>query len=85
MEELILGFSASQPVDYHVHQFKLFSHNVVVYHVMVSRVVCLNGRWRLLVTHIFQENSFWNCFTSIDEERAKFCLSLLKHDCFDDP
>ena len=54
--------------------------DVVGDNTMCCAIVGLDGCGRLLVAHLFEEVSHWDCFTGIEVEGTKFGFSCTGHD-----
>jgi hypothetical protein len=80
VSKLALGITAAKPIESHVHCFSVAWLDVVGDDTMCCAVVGLDGCGRLLVAHLFEEVSHWNCFTGIDVEGTKFGFGCTGHD-----
>ena len=67
-----LSGPASEPVEFHIYGFEAFACKVVGHNAKCSRVVGLHGRGRLFMSYFFEGMTRWDCFSAVDEERAKF-------------
>jgi hypothetical protein len=77
---LVLGVTALQPVELHVHCFGVSWLNVVGDDAMGCAVVSLDGCGRLLVAHLFKEVSHGDCFTGVNVKGTKFGFGCTGHD-----
>ena len=84
MAKLILGDSAPEPVQLHVHGLEAFACNVVGYHFVGGRVIGLHRRGRLFVSHRLKGVTCWDGLPAVDEESSQFCFHCGGHDDFDD-
>ncbi len=78
--KLALRLTAAKPMESHVHCFNAAWLDVVGDDSMCCAIVSLDGCGRLLLTHLFEEVSHWDCFTGIDVESTKFGFSCTGHD-----
>ena len=78
--KLVLGVTALQPVELHVHCFGASWLNVVVDNAMGCAVVGLDGCGRLLVAHLFEEVLHGDCFTGVNVKGTKFVFGCTEHD-----
>ncbi len=78
--ELVLGVTAPQPVESHVHCFGASWLNVVADDAMGCAVVGLDGCGRMLVAHLFKEVSHGDCFTGVNVKGTKLGFGCTGHD-----
>jgi hypothetical protein len=80
VSKLALGIMTAKPMESHGHCFSAAWLDVVGDDTMCCAVVGLDGCGRLLVAHLFEEVSHWDCFTGIDVEGIKFGFNCTEHD-----
>ncbi len=78
--KLALGLTEAKPMESHVHCFSAVWLDVVGDDTMCCAIVDLDGRGRLLVAHLFEEVSHWDCFMGVDVEGTKFGFGCTGHD-----
>jgi hypothetical protein len=71
---------AAKPMESHVHCFSAALLDVVGVDTMCCAIVGLDGCGRLLVAHLFEEVSHWDCFTGVDVEGTNFGFGCTGHD-----
>ncbi len=64
--ELVLGFTAMEPMETHFHCFCAMWLDVIVDDSEGSTVVGFDWGFRLFVAHPCEEFAHWNCFSGID-------------------
>ena len=74
----------TQPVETHVHGFRVARGNGVVDHAKCRRVIGLDGHRRLGLAHLDESMTGWDRFTEINVEGVELGLGGGGHDCFDD-
>ena len=64
-ELFLIDCPVAKPVESHVHGFCAFGLYSAVDDAVGRRVVCLNGGARMLVPHLLQYYSFFDCLACI--------------------
>jgi hypothetical protein len=80
VSKLALRLMAAKPMESHVNCFSAVWLDVVGDDTMCCAFVGLDGCGRLLVTHLFEEVSHWDCFTGVDVKGTKFGFGCTGHD-----
>ncbi len=83
VSKLALGLMAAKPMESHIHCFSAASLDAVGDDTMCCAIVSLDGCGKLLVAHLFEEVSHWDCFAGIDVEGTKFGFDCTGHDSLD--
>ncbi len=78
--KLSLRLMAAKPMESHVHCSSAVWLDVIGDDTMCCAIVGLDGCGRLLVTHLFEEVSHWDCFMGVDVKGTKFGFSCTGHD-----
>ena len=72
--ELALGFSAAEPVEFHVHGFCFARDAGFFGHADCCGVVALDGSWGMGPSHFGEGLTERDHFFGYKEETSKFCL-----------
>ncbi len=83
VSKLALGLMAAKPMESHVNWFSVVWLDGVGDDTMYCAIAGLDGCGRLIVAHLFEEVSHWDCFTGVDVEGTKFGFSCTGHDGFE--
>jgi hypothetical protein len=77
VSKFALRLTAAKPMESHVNCLSAAWLDVVGDDTMSCAIVCLDGCGRLLVGHLFEGVSHWDCFTGIDVEAPSAALAAL--------